>query len=107
MTKKEIESLFNCCASEKSGSNQMKPKTLLETTSPVTSLYVPQKKRVSSTENLPRKSSLLERQNDLYWIVKRWSGAISKYHGFKKSLNELVMGRIEIDFFPKRSYETN
>ena len=33
-------------------------------------------------------------------MVKR-SGAISKYRGCKESLNEVVMGRIEIDFFPK------
>ena len=33
-------------------------------------------------------------------MVKR-SGAISKYRGRKESLNEVVMGRIEIGFFPK------
>ena len=33
-------------------------------------------------------------------MIKR-SGAISKCHGCKENLNELVMGRIEIDFFPK------
>ena len=41
LTKKEIKNLFNCCVSEKSKSNQMTPKAMLETTSTVTSLYVP------------------------------------------------------------------
>ena len=33
-------------------------------------------------------------------MIKR-SGAISKCRGCKESLNEVVMGRIKIDFFPK------
>ena len=66
----------------------------------VTSLHVPQQKQVSLTETLPRKPFLQEPQNDSYWLVKR-SGAISKCCGCKDSLNEVVMGRIEIDFFPK------
>ena len=41
LTKKQIKKLFNCCLSEKSKSNQMTPKAMLETTSTVTSLYVP------------------------------------------------------------------
>ena len=41
LTKKEIKNLFNCCVAEKSKSNQMTPKAMLETTSTVTSLYVP------------------------------------------------------------------
>ena len=55
---------------------------------------------MSLTETLPRKPFLPEPQNDPYWMVKR-SGAISKCRGCKESLNEVVMGRIEIDFFPK------
>ena len=66
----------------------------------VTSLHFPQQKQVSITETLPRKPFLQEPQNDPYWMVKR-SGAISKCRGCKDSLNEVVMGRIEIGFFPK------
>ena len=100
LTKKEIKNLFNCCVSEKSKSNQMTPKAMLETTSTVTSLRIPQQKQVPLTETLPRKPFPPEPQNDPYWMVKR-SGAISKCRGCKESLNEVVMGRIEIDFFPK------
>ena len=100
LTKKEIKNLFNCCVAEKSKSNQMTPKAMLETTSTVTSLYVPQQKQVSLTGTLPRKPFLPEPQNDPYGMVKR-SGAIRKCRGCKESLNELVMGRIGIDFFPK------
>ena len=40
-------------------------------------------------------------------MVKRFR-AISKCRGCKKSLNEVVMGKIEIVFFSKsRPYETN
>ena len=78
----------------------MTPKTMLETTSTVTSLYFPQQKQASLTETLPRESFLSEPQNDPYWMVKR-SGAISKCLGCKESLNEVVMGKIKIDFFPK------
>ena len=42
LTKNEIKSLLNCCVSEKSKSNQMTPKEMLETTSTVTSLHFPQ-----------------------------------------------------------------
>ena len=57
------------------------------------------KKQVSLTDTLPRKPFLPEPQDGPYWMVKR-SGAISKCR-CKESLNEVVMGRIEIDFFPK------
>ena len=49
LTKNEIKNLFNCCVSEKSKSNQMTPKEMLETTSTVTSLHFPQQKQVSLT----------------------------------------------------------
>ena len=55
---------------------------------------------MSLTGTLPRKPFLPEPQNDPYGMVKR-SGAIRKCRGCKESLNELVMGRIGIDFFPK------
>ena len=100
LTEREIKNLFNCCASEKSKSNQMTPKVMLETTSTVTNLHIPQQKQVSLTETLPRKSFLPEPQNDPYWMVK-CSRTISKCRRCKESLNEVVMGRIEIDFFPK------
>ena len=54
---------------------------------------------MSITETLPRKPFLPEPQNDPYWMVKL-SGAISKCRGCKECLNEVVMGRIEIDYFP-------
>ena len=73
---------------------------MLETTSIVTSVHVPQQKQMSLSETLPRKPFLPEPQNDPYWMVKR-SGAISKCRGCKESLNEVAMGRIEIDSFPK------
>ena len=55
---------------------------------------------MSLSETLPRKPFLPEPQNDPYWMVKR-SEAISKCRGCKESLNEVAMGRIEIDSFPK------
>ena len=64
LTKKEIKNLFDCCVSEKSKSNQMTPKTMLETTSTVTSSHIPQQAQVSLTETLPRKPFLPEPQND-------------------------------------------
>ena len=107
LTKKEIKNLFNCCVSEKSKSSQITPKVILEITPTVTSLHVPQQKQVSLTETLSRKPFLPKPQNDLYWMIK-CSGAISKCCGCKESLNEVEMGRIQIDFFPKsRSYEIN
>ena len=78
----------------------MTPKTMLETTSTVTSLYVPQQKQMSLTGTLPRKPFLPEPQNDPYGMVKRF-GAISKFRGCKESLNDVVMAKIEIVFFPK------
>ena len=100
LTKKEINNLLNCCASEKSKSSQMTPKAILETISTVTSLRIPQQKQVTLTETLPRKPFLSKPQNDPYWMVKR-SRAISKCRGCKESLNKVVMGRIENDFFSK------
>ena len=78
----------------------MTPKAMLETTSTVISLHVPQQEQVSLNKTLPRKSFLPEPQNDPFLMVKR-SGAISKCCGCKESLNEVVIGRIEIDFFSK------
>ena len=75
-------------------------KAMLETTSTVASLLVSQQKQVFLTKTLPRKSFLLEAQIDPCWMVKR-SGAISKCRECKERLNEVVMGRIETDFFPK------
>ena len=100
LTKKEIKNLFNCCVAEKGKSSQMTPKAMLKTISSVTSLYVPQQKQVSLTRYLPRKPFLPEPQNVPYGMVKR-SGAIRKCRGHKEGLNEVVMGRIEIDLFPK------
>ena len=73
---------------------------MFETTSTVTTLHIPQQKQASLIETLPRKPFLPEPQNDPYWMIKR-SGAISKCRGCKQSLNEVVMSRIKIDFFPK------
>ena len=98
LTKKEIKNMFNCCVSEKSKSNPMAPKAMLKITSTEVSLDVPQQKQVFLTKTLPRKPFLLEPQNDLYWMVNR-SRAISKFHGCKESLDEVVMSRVEIDFF--------
>ena len=64
LTKKEIKNLFDCCVSEKSKSNQMTPKTMLETTFTVTSSHIPQQAQVSLTETLLRKPFLPEPQND-------------------------------------------
>ena len=98
LTKKEIKNMFNCCVSEKSKSNPMAPKAMFKITSTEVSLDVPQQKQVFLTKTLPRKPFLLEPQNDLYWMVNR-SRAISKFHGCKESLDEVVMSRVEIDFF--------
>ena len=68
-------------------------KAMLETTSTVTNLDVPQQKQVSLTEILPRELFLLEPKSDPYWILKH-SRAVSNSRGCKESLNEVVMGKI-------------
>ena len=58
----------------------MTPTAMLETTSTVISLNVPQQEQVSLNKTLPRKPFLPEPQNDPYLMVKR-SGAIRKCRG--------------------------
>ena len=92
--------MFNCCILEKSKTDQIKPKRMIKNPSTVTSFHVLQLKQVYLTETLPRKTQLPKPQNEPYWIVKR-SGEINKYFGCKESLNEVLMGRIETEFFIK------
>lgn len=92
--------MFNCCVLEKSKTDQIKPKQMLKNPSTVTSFHVLQLKQVYLTETLPRKTYRPQPQNDPYWIVKR-SGEINECFGCKESLNEVLMGRTEIEFFYK------
>ena len=55
---------------------------------------------MSLTETLSETLFLPEPQKDSHSMLK-CSGGTSKSHGCKESFNEVVIGRIEIDFFPK------
>ena len=59
----------------------------------VSRLHVSKQKKVALTETLSGKSFFPEPQND--------PGVISKCRGYKESLNEVVIGWVEIDFVLK------
>ena len=42
---------------------------------------------------------LSEPQNNPYWLMK--SDNISKCRGWQEELEEIILGRLELDFFPK------
>ena len=48
---------------------------------------------------LPQKPVLSEPQNNPYWLMK--SGNISKCRGCQEELEDIILGRLELDFFPK------
>ena len=64
LTKKEIRNLLNCFVSQKSKSNRITPRAMLETTFIITCLHVPQQKQVLLTETLHSKPFLLQLRND-------------------------------------------
>ena len=79
---------------------------MLETTStPKNNIIVYPQKYVKLTSSLPQKPVLPELQNDPYWLMKK-SGNISKCRGCKEDWGEIVLRRLELDFFPKIDHVT-
>ena len=76
-------------------------KALSETTSTSqNNIIVYPQKNVKLTSLLPQKPVLPEPQNDPYGLMKK-SGNISKCRVCKEELGEIILGRLELDFFPK------
>ena len=101
ITRAELNQLWTSNINEQQQSARLTLKALLETMStPTNNVIVYPQKHVKLTSSLSQKPELTESQNDSYWLMLK-SGNISKYRGCQKDLGEIILGRLEFDFFPK------
>ena len=99
LTRAELNQIFISNISQEQQSARLTLKALLETTStPKNNIIVYPQKHVKLTLSLPQKSVLPEPQNNPYWLMKK-SGNILKCRGCKEVLGEIILGRLELDFF--------
>ena len=107
LTKNELRKIFS---GEKIISypceTKLTTRAKLQSTSTLTRMEVPKQTQVPLHKPLPQKPSMPEPQNDKYWLMKK-SGNISKCNGCKEQLGNLVLGRIESDFFPMIQKDDN
>ena len=75
-------------------------RALLQLSSNITKFQAPTQPQLKLSDVMPTKPSLPEPQNDPYWILKR-SGHIKKCHGCEEEVGENVIGRWEVDYYPK------
>ena len=75
-------------------------RALLQSSSNITKFRAPAQPQVKLSDVMPTKPSLPEPQNDPYWILKK-SGHIKKCHGCEEEVGENVIGRWEVDYYPK------
>ena len=101
LTRAELNHIFPSSISEGQQSGRLTLKALLEITStPNNNMIVYPQKHVKRTSSLPQKTVLPEPQNDPHWLMKKL-GNISKCRGCKEVLGEIILGQLELDFFPK------
>ena len=101
LARTELNQLFTSNISEEQQSAKLTLKALLETTStPKNNILVYPQKHVKLTSSLPQKPVLPEPQNHPYWLMKKL-GYILKCRGCKEELGEIILGRLELDFFTK------
>ena len=75
-------------------------RALLQSSSNISKFRAPIQPQVKLSDVIPTKPSLPEPQNNPYWILKS-SGHIKKCHGCEEEVGEHVIGRWEVDYYPK------
>ena len=75
-------------------------RALLQSSSNISKFRAPIQPQVKLSNVIPTKPSLPEPQNGPYWILKS-SGHIKKCHGYEEEVGEHVIGRWEVDYYPR------
>ena len=99
LAKAELNYLFSSNINGEQQSARLTLKAMLEITPTLQNnviVYPP--KHVKVTSSLSQKSVLPKPENDPYWLIEK-SGNISKCRSYKGELGEIILGRLELDFF--------